>query len=437
MYSNSNSYLTTFRRVAILGAGRTGRSVAKVLGELGKNVLVSDDYRIDRETKDELEAAKVDWEENGHSSKVLDADLIIISPGVPLDIPIIDKVKGAGIPILGEIELAYKLCNTEKIVAVTGTNGKTTTVRLITEILKYLGKSARSCGNIGNPFIGLCLDLTPSDIAVVEVSSYQLQTIDTFKPKVGVLLNLDFDHLRRHGSFDKYRQTKLRLFENQDETDCAVVNSQLELDIPNKVVEKVVFDKDQVQGYGLKPHNREDLAAALQAVKCVLGKRQYEKLKKIPEALISRAVGFSHRLEFVGERDGIRFVNDSKATNPSATAAAISSYQAPIYLLMGGRAKSTGYRELAEVMKESSVRAVFLFGEAKDQLAAVLTENDFSNYNVFEDIKKAMECAFQQAPHGSILLLSPACSSFDAFENFEKRGEKFKILFHQLSKKQC
>jgi len=437
MYDEADSYLNDFRRVAVIGAGSTGRSVGKLLGKLGKKVLVSDNQGIDSETRKELEAEEVEWEENGHSLNILGADLIIVSPGVPLDIPILDKGKDAGIPILGEIELGYRLCKTEKIIAVTGTNGKTTTVRLITEILKYIGKSALSCGNIGNPFTGVCLDFSPSDIAVVEVSSYQLQTIETFKPQVGVLLNLDSDHLPRHGSFDNYKQTKLRLFENQGQTDCAVVNRLLDLDIPNNRVKKVSFSGDQVKGYGLKPHNRENLAAALQAVRCVLEKKQTEQLKEIPDTVINRAIGVPHRLEFIGERAGITFVNDSKATNPSATAAAINSYQAPVYLLMGGRAKRAGYRELADLIKGSSVRSVFLFGEAKDQLAAALTESDVRGYKKFKDMEEAMKSAFHQAPHGAILLLSPACSSFDAFNNFEERGEKFKGLFHQLTDKQC
>ncbi|MFB6214569.1 MAG: Mur ligase family protein [Candidatus Bipolaricaulia bacterium] len=334
-----------------------------------------------------------------------------------------------GIPAIGELELAYRLSPTDRIVAVTGTNGKSTTVNLINEILEYAGVRSMACGNIGTPFISLIPSLNPSDVAVVEVSSYQLETTEKFKPHVAVLTNLDPDHLGRHGSFEKYREVKLRIFNNQGKEDYAVIKEGLDLEIPNKKPTPIEFYPREPRGTELSPPQEENVGAALAAVNCLV---EGSELDSPPPEPVNQGLKLPHRLESVGTVNGIEFINDSKATNPSATRAAINSIEQPIRLLLGGRAKKSDYDSLIGAIEPSSVRATYLFGSAKGKLAEILGKREVANFETYPSLKKAVREAFSDAIRGEVVLLSPGCSSFDSFNNFEERGERFKEMVNEL-----
>lgn len=415
--------LSSCERLVVLGGGVTGQETASYLARQGMDVLLSDSASLEGGVKSELEGYGVEVEEGGHSGKVLEGDMIVLSPGVPPTIPRLKEARLAGIPVIGETELAYLVSGMDRIIAVTGTNGKTTTVRLIAEILKGRGTMARTCGNVGNPFISVVEDLGENEVPVLEVSSYQLETIDRFKPRVGILLNIAPDHLERHGGMEGYRKAKLRLFENQGPSDFSLVNPDLLSDIPDLNSEVVTFDPDEFTGYGLAPHNRVNLAAAVRGVECVLG----EDLTGdwISGKMLERAIGAPHRLERVAERNGVVFIDDSKATNPHATVAALNSLARPVYLLLGGRAKQGGYDSLVDKVKDSSVKFIYFFGEATDELAELFSAGGYTNFSLFAEMEEALLRATDQAIPGSVILLSPACSSFDAYQNFEERGRKF------------
>lgn len=431
MTDQENGFLKQIEDVSVIGAGVTGKEVARFFAQHGKHVLVSDSSDLDEKTSKEIRYLGVEVEDGGHTRRVLGSDLIVVSPGVPPDISILDRARKDGIKVIGEIELAYRVAKTDRIIAVTGTNGKTTTVRLIYEILDSQGRRAVPCGNIGNPFIAAVEGLSSQEVAVVEVSSYQLEAIDQFRPEVGILLNVSPDHLSRHGSMDEYKKVKFRLFENQRSTDWAVVNSNLLDEIPDDVKSTLIpFNGEKLDCFQLKPHNLENLAAAIRGVECITGEES--RVENIEMDTIERGISEPHRLEQVGKLDEVLYINDSKATNPHATIAALKSYQAPIHLLLGGRAKSKGYHLLGEQLAASTVTRLYLFGEARDTLAGVLSDHGVNNFESFESMGQAFRRSVKNADAGSIVLLSPACSSFDAYDNFEERGRAFKELVTNL-----
>ncbi len=434
MASERNSLLTGLQRAVVLGGGVTGQETAAYLAREDLNVLLSDSSFLEEGVKERLEDLGVEVEEGGHTRRILDGDLIVISPGVPLDISLLEEARLSGIPVIGEIELAYRLSCSDRIVAVTGTNGKTTTVRLIAEILKEKGERVCRCGNIGDPFIGAVDDLSRTDVPVLEVSSYQLETIEQFKPKVGVLLNIAPDHLKRHGGMEGYKRAKFRLFENQGPSDFSIVNRELLGEVSNIEPEIFTFDPDDFRGYGLRPHNRENLAAAVKAVECILGDNFEEGW--ISDLILKRATDVDHRLETVTTVHGVIYVNDSKATNPHAAAAALESFQRPVHLLLGGRMKRGGYEPLVEKVKGDRVESVYLFGEAAGALSHLFSAGGYEDYEAWEDMEGAVNQAAKRARRGDVILLSPACSSFDAYQNFEDRGEKFRAAVRKIEETQ-
>jgi UDP-N-acetylmuramoylalanine--D-glutamate ligase len=417
------------QNLTVVGAGVTGRAVIDYFVDRGPSLFVTDAGPIGYENKEFFQRKGISYEEDGHSRQALDSDLLILSPGVSPDQELIEEARRRGIPAIGEIELAYRLSPTDQIVAVTGTNGKSTTVNLIKEILEYVGIGAVACGNIGKPFISVVSSLTPSDVAVVEVSSYQLQTTEKFSPRVAVLTNLEPDHLHRHGSFEKYRDVKLEIFANQEEGDWAIINENLDLETPNKNPTNTKFEPSEPDGMNLLSHQKENVGAAIKAVNCLI---EENELSSLPPGPVRRGLKLPHRMEPVTVIDEVEFIDDSKATNPAATAAAIESSKGPTRLLLGGKAKLSGYDKLAEVIRDSSVLKIYLFGEAKPELGNVLVNQGFEDFEYFSSMENATREAFSQAEPGEIVLLSPGCSSFDRFENFEERGKIFKETVESL-----
>jgi len=424
-----NSYLEGFDRLTIVGGGKTGRAVVETLSESGRKLFLTDKGRIPKRTRATLDRKNVEYEEGQHTKEALETDLLVVSPGVPPESSLLQEARSRGVPVIGEIELGYRLSPAERTVAVTGTNGKTTTVKLISALLNCVGKNSMTCGNIGSPYIEAVKFLDPSDIPIVEVSSYQLQYVKDFRPEIAVLLNIAPDHLKRHGGFEAYRETKLKIFRNQQQEDCALINQNIDLPerIPGKS-ERIEFSRRNLPGIAAAPHQEENIGAAAGVVECILG----EELNEIPTNIVKSALNVPHRLEEVGNTGKITAINDSKATNPSATLAALDSLERPVNLLLGGKKKKSGYRDLARSLNDMGVKRVYLFGSGRKELKRILEEAGFGEFKVFGSMQEATENAFSAARPGEIVLLSPACSSFDAFSNFEERGDAFREKASEL-----
>lgn len=418
-----------YERVTVVGAGVTGESVARVLSNTGADVFVTDSNQIEKRVKEIFRNRGVDFEENGHTEQALNTELVVVSPGVPPGIDLLNRARAKGIPILGEIELSYWLCPTKKIIAVTGTNGKTTTVNLIGALLNRIDYDASTCGNVGFPFIKSLPNLDEESVPVVEVSSYQLETIERFRPRVGVLLNIAPDHLSRHGSIDNYERVKFRIFENQREEDWAIINSRLDLTDRDVRSQIVTFCGDEIDNFDLFPHNKENLAAGLAAVKALTG----DNIEKVIDSeFVDEIFTLPHRLEFVTRINGVEYYNDSKATNPAATIAALESVKKDTWLLLGGRLKREGYESLIASLSDQSVKGICLFGEGEEELGRRLSENGIISFYPCGNMEQALRCASNRANPGQIVLLSPACASFDVFSNYKQRGNLFKRLVHSL-----
>ncbi len=408
----------------------TGRAVADTLHGRVKGLFVTDHGEISQENREYFKKSGIVFEEGEHTKKALESDLMVVSPGVPPGSDLVQEANSLGITVLGEIELADRLSPSEKTVAITGTNGKTTTVKLTEALLNHAGKRAVACGNIGNPYIKAVSSLNPSDVPVVEVSSYQLQYTERFHPSTAVLLNIASDHLERHGSFENYREAKLRIFSNQGKDDHAVINSNLNLERLPGEAEVVRFRRKNIEGVELAPHQQENLGAAAAATRCTLGNGEPLTL---PSGVIDKTIEVPHRLEKIKETGGRKIINDSKATNPAATAAALSALTEPIHLLLGGQAKNAEYGRLARKIKRASVEEVYIFGTAREALANYLIDAGFEAFTTFPSLKEATEAAIRNSSHGDTILLSPGCSSFDAFSSFEERGDKFSRLVEELT----
>jgi len=445
------------KNISILGMARSGLALAKTLKELGANVFVSDlknENNLKSETK-ELKRLKIDFETGGHTQKLLqEKDYLVLSPGVPGDIPIVKEAEFLGIPVFSEVEVAYWLCPSE-IVAITGSNGKTTTTTLVGEILKKAGKETSVAGNIGVAFSGILNQISSSGIVVLEVSSFQLEKIQEFKPKVSAILNLSPDHLDRYPNLDSYIQTKFRIFENQDNSDFAVLNyddpilrkkaseikapvlffsTQAELEEggylkdKNLIIklggkEKRITDINQI---GIKgPHNLSNAACAslIATILGVKGGAVAEVLKEFK--------GVEHRLEPVAEINGIRFINDSKATNVDSVWYALQSVDKPVILIAGGKDKGGDFSKLADLIKEK-VKLLILIGQAREKIKSTL--GHLTETVEAQDLAEAVQIANKKAQTGDAVLLSPACASFDMFLNFEERGKTFKQEVAKLKK---
>jgi UDP-N-acetylmuramoylalanine--D-glutamate ligase len=347
-------------------------------------------------------------------------ETLIKSPGVPADAPLVEAARARGIPVWSEVELGSRLLP-NPIVGITGTNGKTTTSELLGVML-----GAPVAGNVGRALSGLDGEVEPEQLVVCEVSSFQLEDVHEFHPRIAVLLNLEPDHLDRHGSFEAYRDAKLRIFENQGEEDTAVVPRGLG-PVPGGA-RRIEFDAaDPLPAEPRIPgaHNRENAAAAA-AVARALGVGE----ARIEEALTTFP-GVAHRLEPVAEIDGVRYVNDSKATNTAAARRAVAAFDGPLHVILGGRGKGESYRELALDLAERARRA-YLIGEAAGEIADALdaagVEHERSG-----DLQTAVSAAAANASPGEVVLLAPACASYDQFRDFEERGDSFRRLVRELA----
>jgi UDP-N-acetylmuramoylalanine--D-glutamate ligase len=397
----------------VLGLARSGRAAALALAGRGERVVAVDNSaEVDA---GRLAEAGVEVHLGTEEAALLEGvDVLIKSPGVPAEAPLVTVARERGIPVWSEIELGYRLLP-NPILGVTGTNGKTTTSELLGVML-----GAPVAGNVGRALTELD-GVDDSGWIVCELSSFQLEDVDELRPQIAVLLNLEPDHLDRHGSFEAYRDAKLRVFENQGPEDVAVLPRGFG-EVPGRAKRIEFAADDPLPAEPRIPgaHNRENAAAAVAAARAAgVGDAQIaEALRAFP--------GVPHRLEEVAQIGGVRFVNDSKATNAAAARRAIAAYTEPLHVILGGLGKNESYAALAADLRARGARA-YLIGAAADELAAALDE-----YELAGDLATAVRSAAAAAKPGEIVLLSPACASYDQFRDFEERGDEFRRLVEEL-----
>jgi UDP-N-acetylmuramoylalanine--D-glutamate ligase len=385
--------------VLVLGLARSGQAAAAALERRGVEVV-----RSDRELGNDHEVALLDG-----------IGLLVKSPGVPGEAPLVEEARRRGVTVWSEVELASRLLP-NPILGVTGTNGKTTTAEWLGFIL-----DAPVAGNVGRALSELDGEVDPQELVVCELSSFQLEDIDRFRPRIAVLLNLEPDHLDRHGSFDAYRAAKLRIFENQTSEDAAVVPRGFEHDLRARRLEFSADDPLPAEPSLRGAHNRENAAAAAAAARAA-GASDEQIVRGLGEF-----AGVAHRLEVVGERGGVTYVNDSKATNVAAALRALAAYEdAPVRLILGGSRKGEDLGPLARAIRPN-VKRVYLIGETGRDLAGLIPDNVAAG-----DLATALERAAADARPGEVVLLSPAAASYDQFRDFEERGEEFKRLVANL-----
>lgn len=446
------------KKVLLVGLAKTGVSTIKKLDKLGASIVVTD-IKPKEKLEDILSQLNglnnVEYILGSHPEDISDIDLTIVSPGVPLDLPFIEKLKESNVKIIGEVELAYTLSNNPIFVGITGTNGKTTTTSLVGEIFKEANRDTYIVGNIGNPVIDTVDYTDKNSVLVTELSSFQLESIDTFRPKVSAFLNITEDHLNRHHNMQNYIKAKSRVFENQKNDDYTVLNYDdvsvrnlknecnskviffsrkeklnegIYLDEYNNIVidinEKIVLlNADELSLPG--EHNLENCMAAV-AIAYIMG-IDIEVIKEVLKTF--KAV--EHRQEFVRELNNIMFVNDSKGTNPDSTIKAIKSYKRNIILIAGGKDKGSSYDELLEVAKENVV-ALVLLGETATKIEETAREKGFDKIYTVKNMKEAVETSYKIAQSNDVVLLSPACASWDMYKSFEVRGKDFKDNVNNL-----
>lgn len=444
--------------VLILGLARSGSAAAIKLSNLGAHVTISDiKPRETFKNADALELKGIKLVFEGHPLTLLDnCDLLVLSPGIPSDIEIVTEAKKRNIPVISELELGYWFA-ASPIIAITGTNGKTTTTTLIGEILKNDGKRVTVAGNIGIPLVSEVEKTLENDYLVVEVSSFQLENILYFKPKISIILNITEDHLNRHKTLENYVNIKARIFENQTEEDYTILNyddavvrelaryaksdvwffSRKDVVRQGACIENdmiVIKNKGKtypiakVDEIGIKgSHNLENALAA--ACSTYLAN---SKVSSIAKTLKSFR-GIEHRLEFVAEINGIKFINDSKATNPDAAQKAIEAVDGPIILIAGGYDKKSDYTDFVKSF-DGKVKKLILIGETADVIENAAIKQGFLNVEKVNSLKEAVMCGYRAASCEDTVLLSPACASWDMFANFEERGRLFKEAVNSLKK---
>jgi len=438
------------KKYGILGLARSGIAAAYKLKELGITPFLSELRPAAEITEAEQLTKNFPCEFGGHTDNLLQCDCLIISPGIPLNTPIIQKAKARNIDLISEIELGYRIkAEDSKIIAVTGSNGKSTTVSLIQHILQQIGKKSILAGNIGDAFCSYSIEKPGIEYIVLEISSFQLDLTKNFKPDVAVLLNITPDHINRYNSFNDYVLSKMSIFRNQNETDTAVLfqdSTEIMRYAQNIKARKLYFSlsaKDNTAAYltdnyiqfgsatkvplshfAIKgPHNYANAMAAMLAVFAL-----------IPNAeIIAEAVkGFKalpHRLEYVGSVKGVSFYNDSKATNTDSVRSALYSFTEPIRIIMGGSDKGEDYSVLTADLQKTVTKA-YLTGATREKMYQTWLNK--IPLECIADFEMAVRKAFSDSHEGEVIVLSPACASFDRFQNYEERGNFFKEIVTRI-----
>jgi UDP-N-acetylmuramoylalanine--D-glutamate ligase len=442
------------KKIVVIGMGKTGIATALFLGKQGAKVTVTDEKPFDQWSAEFELIAKEKWLEIGkYNADILaDAGMVIPSPGVPPYNDLLVAALKKKIPIISEIELAYRFLKIP-LIAVTGTNGKTTTTTLLGEILKHSGKKIFVGGNIGTPLIGYVESSNKDDFVVAEISSFQLQWVDKFHPFIAMLLNVTSDHFNYHGSFAEYRRIKARVFARQDKNDIAILNAAdqaqegIEENIRSKIV-KFSSSNELKSGIFLKnntiifrmPDNGEEqyplsmiklpgLHNAENVMAAIVAARFCGCSPEIIIASIADFRGLPHRIEFAGEKNSVKFYDDSKGTNVGSVIRALDTFAKPVILLLGGRDKDGDFETLMPLLP-TKTKKVILFGEAQKRIASLIGES----VPVLKKLKlgEAIEIAYKNSQPGDVILLSPGCASFDEFTDYKERGDFFKKVVRDL-----
>jgi UDP-N-acetylmuramoylalanine--D-glutamate ligase len=444
------------RTVSVVGLARSGISAAQLIHRLGGRVLASDSAARASLPADvwQLQREGCRLWTGGHPAEAFDgADLVVVSPGVPLTLPALSGVRGRGVPVIGELELGWLVMEAD-LIAITGTNGKTTTTALTGELLRSEARPTLVAGNIGTPLCEHALDFPADGLVVAEVSSFQLESTARFRPRVAAVLNITPDHLDRHGSVEGYMEAKARIFANQTAADCAVLNADdpVTAGLAARAAGRILwFSRLRPQEHGVfvgdgwilakldghvEPicpiteitlrglHNVENVLAA---TACALWTGM------APEAIRRGIAGFrgvEHRIERVRDDRGVVFYNDSKGTNVASTIKALESFTEPVVLIAGGKGKGQDFSPLADAAR-GRVRHAILIGVDRDKLRGPLAAAGASTEDAVS-MEEAVELAAVAARAGDVVLLSPACASFDMFDNFEHRGRVFKAAVRAL-----
>ena len=434
------------KKIFILGMGRSGCSVAKLLSK--NNKILITDMKENKNDISLLENLGVEVIITDKQEELLDSsfDVVVKNPGVKLNHPVVLKANELNIPVITELEVAYRYLPNVKIVGITGSNGKTTTTTIIYNILKEAGLPVHLAGNIGLPLCNQISDIKDGDVIVTEISSHQLVNLDKFKVDIAVLTNLSPVHLDHFGSYENYKNNKLRIFNNQSAKDIVILNKgddavfDLTKNIKAKkyyfssrgradiyLDDKSIIYNDEV--YSFKDikvkgtHNYENIMASILVAKEF--DVSYETIMKV----LSKFGGVEHRIEFVKEVNGREFYNDSKATNVMSTITALKAFDNDVILLLGGLDRGHSFDDLVPYLKHT--KYIVCFGETKYRIEEFARKNNIDVF-VVDDIVKATKKAYEVSKKGDTILLSPACASWDQFNSFEERGDAFKETVNKL-----
>lgn len=445
------------KKVLVSGIAKSGISAAGLLKKLGADVTVQDAKTEDKlgDVTDELRSQGFNLYLGANPDAIIeDMDILVMSPGVPTDLPFVNKAREKNIPVIGEIELAYMFCKSP-VIGITGTNGKTTTTTLAGDICKAYFENTFVVGNIGNPFADITFETKDDGVVVAELSSFQLETINEFKPKVSAVLNITPDHLNRHHTLENYIAAKERVFENQDESDFCILNYNDEItrkmadktkadviffSLGGKITEGIYSDEKSIYinalGYSEKVvdidelkilggHNVENAMAAIGC--CAAIGVPLDIIRKV----LKEFTAVEHRIEYVRTINDIEFYNDSKGTNPDASIKAVEAMKRPICIIAGGYDKGSDFTEWIDTFK-GRVKFVAVIGAVKDKITATLDKAGFTNYKTADTFEEAIDLCYKNAVPGDCVLLSPACASWDMFKSYEQRGEIFKEYVKKL-----
>ena len=410
------------KKIAVAGLARSGFACAKLLYDLGADISVTDNQDNDstRSYALQLKSRNIKIELGRHTQDFIKGtELIVISPGIPDSALPVVLAKQFQIPIISEIEVASILCPAT-IIAVTGSNGKTTVVTLIGKVLEAKGKKVFVCGNIGNPFCGEVERMEEGDFVSLEASSFQLEKIREFKPKISLILNFTSNHLDRHTDMQEYLDAKKRIFMNQDKSDYLVLNHD------DPVVKELAKQAKANVAYFSRTADLNPNQAAVLTLASILGVS-----KELCFKVFREFKGIEHRLEYVTEINNITFINDSKSTTVESTIWAFENIPEPIVLIAGGRHKGIDYSIISDLIRKKA-REVILIGEARNKIRSALT--GIPSIDESTTLKEAVNLAFSKAKSGDCVLLSPMCSSYDMFHDYEERGRVFKEAVFDLAR---
>ena len=446
------------KKVLVFGTGKSGIGAADLLGLEGACPILFDG-KADLDKEAVLHKINGNYEVSVYAGELPaevqeSLDLVVLSPGVPTDLPLVKSFYAQGLPVWGEVELAYQTGKGE-VLAITGTNGKTTTTALLGKIMKDARPSVFVVGNIGTPYTSKAPEMTEDTITVAEISSFQLETIETFAPKVSAILNITEDHLNRHHTMEEYIRVKELITKNQTSDDVCVLNYEDEVlrEFGKKAVPKVVYfssvrkleegiylDGDQI----ILKTEKEEIPVVKTGELKLLGQHNFENvmaavamayyagvdMESIRKS-ICEFTAVEHRIEYVTEKNGVVYYNDSKGTNPDAAIKGIQAMNRPTLLIGGGYDKESGYDEWIQAF-DGKVRYLVLIGQTKEKIKAAAEKNGFYDCILCEDLKEAVQVCAQKANPGDAVLLSPACASWGQFDNYEQRGDMFKESVRNL-----